>query len=329
LITKLNRDLRPIITTFFVPAYFAEEHGFKGDIFMVCCDADVSRAWAPLNPKKSRIQYLVPNLRVKERLMLYGVREEKIFVTGFPLPKENIGGKNLQILRESLAKRLAVLDPHHRFRHKYRDTLEQILGDKFSHMNEPASRPLTITFAVGGAGAQREIGRTIVRSLHNEIKKGKVKVNLVAGVRNDVYRYYSDFCKECRLMPERDVSILYAETKEEYFKKFNILLNNTDILWTKPSELSFYVGLGLPIIIAPPVGSQEHFNKKWLHAISAGVDEEDPRFANEWLMDWLESGWLAEAAMKGFLDAPRNGAYHIEEIVLHGRRSEIEMTHLL
>ncbi|HOX61102.1 MAG TPA: hypothetical protein PLV72_03800 [Candidatus Magasanikbacteria bacterium] len=329
LVLKLNRDPHPLITTFFAPAYFAEEHGFKEDIFMVCCDADVARAWAPMNPKKSRIQYLVPNRRVKERLLLYGVREEKIFVTGFPLPKENIGGKKLTVLRESLAKRLSVLDPHHRFRHKYRHTLEEVLGDEFRHVDEPASRPLTITFAVGGAGAQREIGRTIVHSLHSEIKKGTVKINLVAGVRNDVYRYYSEFCRECRLTPERDVSILYAESKEEYFKKFNLLLNNTDILWTKPSELSFYVGLGLPIIIAPPVGSQEHFNKQWLHAISAGVDEEDPHFTNEWLFDWLESGWLAEAAMKGFLDAPRNGAYHIEEVVLHGRRSEIEMTHLL
>jgi len=36
-----------------------------------------------------------------------------------------------------------------------------------------------------------------------------------------------------------------------------------------------------------------------------------------------------QAAMEGFLDAPRNGAYHIEEIVLKGRRSEIEDMHLL
>jgi len=103
----------------------------------------------------------------------------------------------------------------------------------------------------------------------------------------------------------------------------------TDILWTKPSELSFYAGLGLPIIIAPTVGSQEEFNKEWLISIGAGVEQQDPRYVNEWLADWLDSGWLAEAAMNGFLNAPHKGAYHMEEVVLKGKRSEIEDIHLL
>ena len=81
--------------------------------------------------------------------------------------------------------------------------------------------------------------------------------------------------------------------------------------------------------MAPSVGSQEDYNRAWLHSIDAGFEQEDPRYVHEWLFDWLESGWLAEAAMKGFLDAPRNGVYHIEEIVLHGIRSEIEDMHLL
>jgi len=63
--------------------------------------------------------------------------------------------------------------------------------------------------------------------------------------------------------------------------------------------------------------------------VGGGVDQLDPKFANEWLFDWLKSGWLAEAAMEGFLDAPRNGAYHVEEVVLKGKRSEIEDLHLL
>ena len=125
------------------------------------------------------------------------------------------------------------------------------------------------------------------------------------------------------------VHILYADDKVEYFKQFNQLLNDTDILWTKPSELSFYAGLGLPIIMAPTIGSQEQFNKRWLHSIGAGAEQENPEYVHEWLFDWLDSGWLAEAAMEGFLDAPRNGAYHVEDIVLKGKRSEIEDLHLL
>jgi len=115
----------------------------------------------------------------------------------------------------------------------------------------------------------------------------------------------------------------------DYFALFNKVLLTTDILWTKPSELSFYAGLGLPIIMAPTIGSQEDFNRTWLHAVGAGMEQEDPRYTHQWLFDWLESGWLAQAAMEGFLDAPKHGTYHIEKIVFEGKRSEIEDRHLL
>ena len=330
LIEKLNKNPLPLISTFFTPAYFAEEHGYKGEIYLICCDADVSRAWAPKNSKKSRIKYLVPNRRVKERLILYGVKEENIFVTGFPLPKENIGGRTLSILKKSLGERVAHLDPEGKYRKKYHETIKEQLGDYYVG-GKVTSHPLTITFAVGGAGAQRELGVQILQSLRDKIDKEEICLNLVAGVRNDVCIYYQSQIRALNLEKEHNghVNVLYAETKTEYFKKFDQILLQTDILWTKPSELSFYAGLGLPIIIAPTIGSQEEFNKAWLTAIGAGVSQEDPRYTNEWLFDWLDSGWLAEAAMNGFMDAPRNGAYHIEEVVLKGKRSEIEDIHLL
>ncbi|MEK7072745.1 MAG: hypothetical protein AAB969_04190, partial [Patescibacteria group bacterium] len=103
----------------------------------------------------------------------------------------------------------------------------------------------------------------------------------------------------------------------EFFKEFNKVLRKTDILWTKPSELSFYCALGIPIITAPPICSQEIFNQRWLRFIGAGVKEDEPRYVNEWLPDWLKSGWLAEAAMQGFLEAPKFGTYNIEKIIFH------------
>ena len=158
-----------------------------------------------------------------------------------------------------------------------------------------------------------------------------IRLHLVAGVRQDVYRYYEAAVKSLHIGAEHGghVHIIFAKEKQDYFKKFNETLMATDILWTKPSELSFYAGLGLPIIIAPTVGSQEDFNRSWLLSIGAGFMQEDPRYTHEWLFDWLKSGWLAEAAMNGFMNAPRNGAYHIEDIVLRGKRSEIEDIHLI
>jgi len=329
LIEVLNKKPLPLITSFFAVAFFAEEHGYKGEIYCICTDTDISRAWVPLNPEKTRIKYFAPNKRVRERLKEYGIKTEQIYVTGFPLPKENIGGKNLDVLKQSIGARICNLDPKGKYRKKYLKTLEDRLGDKYCHIKD--RHPLTITFAVGGAGAQRDIGITILDSLHDHIDSDAIRLNLVAGSRNDVYRYYEAEVKKLHLEGRHGglVNIIYDDNKFEYFKKFNEVLLTTDILWTKPSELSFYAGLGIPIIMAPAIGSQEEFNRAWLHSIGAGFEQEDPRYTKEWLFDWLESGWLAEAAMGGFMDAPRNGTYHIEDIVLRGKRSEIEDVHLL
>lgn len=327
LIEELNKNPLPFLTTFFVPAYFAEYHGYKEKIYCVVCDADVARAWAPVSPKASKINYLVPNKRVKARLELYGVRSNKIFVTGFPLPKDNIGGLKQRTLRADLASRIYNLDPRGVYRHKYNKLIENYLCPVKS-IKKP-DRPLTITFVVGGAGAQRDIGITLVKRLKESIKQNKIRLNLIAGVRNDVYLYFKNEVKRQHLDKLDNIRIVYTEDKMNHFKVFNKILRHTDILWTKPSELTFYSGLGLPIIMAEPIGSQERYNRGWLLAIGAGVDSQDPQYVDEWLFDWLDSGWLAEAAMEGFLDAPRMGTYHIEDIVLKNKISEIEDVHLL
>lgn len=328
LIEKLNQDPKPYITTFFSTAFFAEEHGYKEEIYCLCTDTDISRAWVPLEPQKSRIKYFAPNKRVRERLKLYGVKADNIFVTGFPLPKENIG-QHTEILKRSLGCRLGNLDPNGVYMNKYRETLDTYLGTQYCNIQD--GHPLTLTYAVGGAGAQRDIGIQILNSLHEHIDAGSIVLNLVAGSRKDVFSYYEKEISQLHLDNRHgeNLNIIYADNKFDYFKKFNQVLLTTDILWTKPSELSFYSGLGLPIIMAPTIGSQEEFNRSWLHAIGSGVEQQDPRYTHEWLFDWLESGWLAQAAVEGFLDAPHNGAHHIEQIALYGKRSEIEEGHLL
>ncbi len=100
-------------------------------------------------------------------------------------------------------------------------------------------------------------------------------------------------------------------------------LRTTDTLWTKPSELSFYCGLGLPIVMAPPIGSQEVFNRMWLETVGAGTMQFDPRYADEWLFDWVRSGGLARFAWNGYIEAPTHGTYRIENIVT-GANTELE-----
>lgn len=301
LIESLDKEPLPFVTTFFVAAYCAEYYNYQGPIYCIVCDADLSRAWAPINPKESRIIYLAPNERVSSRLRMYGVAADKIKITGFPLPFENIG-EGEQVLNEDVTKRLISLDPLKVFRNKY----ESLLAGKFN-LNTETKRPFTVTFAVGGAGAQRELAVLILNKLSPLIKEGKIKLNLVAGSRSDVNEYFLRSLKELNLENNQQVSIIYHPQKMEYFRIFNLCLRETDVLWTKPSELSFYAGLGLPIIISEPVGSQEDFNREWLLSIGAGIDSLNPEYVSEWLLDWRRDGRLARAALNAYLNAPHNG----------------------
>lgn len=108
------------------------------------------------------------------------------------------------------------------------------------------------------------------------------------------------------------IEIIFEKDIETYFQKFNLVLRKTDILWTKPSELSFYCALGIPVIISSPVGSHEECNMKWLLRRGFGIFQENPNFVNEWLFDWLESGCLAEVAMEGFIKGEKFGTINIE-----------------
>jgi len=313
LIEKLKENPLPLISTFFTPAFMAEFFNYPGEIFCVVCDADISRTWAPINPGTSKIKYFAPTERVVERLKLYGVRSENIFLTGYPLPLENIGSEKMETLKEDLRHRILNLDPQKKYFEKYKILVEESLGA----LSEKSDHPLTIMFSVGGAGAQKEIAIQIVKSLRERIKRGEIKIILSAGIREKVKEYFEkEIGQELFLTNlDQNVEILYQEKIENYFKEFNQKLRKTDILWIKPSELSFYAALGLPIIIAPPIGSQEEFNKRWLLKSGFGALEENPSYTDQWLFDWLNRGYLAEAAMEGFIEGEKLGTINIQKII--------------
>lgn len=317
LITMLNTKNIPLITTFFTAAFMAEVHGFKNEIYLQICDSDISRTWAPLNPKTSRIKYLAPCRRVVDRLKLYGVRDENIFLTGFPLPQENMGDSERNGLKADIAERIINLDPEKRYRTTYAETVKLFL--KNIHLTERHHHPFTLTFAVGGAGAQKKIADDILCSLRKKIADGVINLNLVAGVRQDVYRHFKKNIQKLGLEKTlgNNLKIIYAETKEDYFTIFNEVLRTTDIVWTKPSEMVFYSALGLPIIMAPSLGSQEKCNRTWLKTIGAGITQGNPRYTSEWLFDWVQSGILAKAAMNGYLDARQFGVQNIVDEVFN------------
>ena len=299
----------PLISTFFTPAFMAEEFNYPGKIFCIICDADISRTWAPLNPKKSRIKYFAPNERVLERLKLYGIKKNNIFLTGYPLPEELVGDEKIEILKENLRHRLFNLDPQKKFLSNYQPLIKKHLGA----LPQKPNHPLTLMFAVGGAGAQKEIGikivKTLARKINNKSARRRIKVILVAGIKEKVKEYFKKNTQDLK------VEIIFGKNIREYFQKFNQALKKTDILWTKPSELSFYSALGLPIIVAPAIGSQENFNKRWLLKSGFGLEQEDPSHVDEWLFDWIHQGYLAEAALEGFIEGEKLGTRKIKKII--------------
>jgi len=311
MLEKTETKNLPVVTSFYASAIAADKKGFN-KVFCIICDADINRAWVAKDPWESKIEYFAPCGKAAQRLKAYGVPDERIHLTGFPLPMELLGDENLSVLKKDLAQRLFYLDPKRKFWARHGRNVEYFLGKENCVFKN--DRKLTITYAVGGAGAQKEIGEKIASSLKEKIRAGEIKLNLIAGIRKEVNEYFQSIKKD--VSPDgENIKIIYAETLHEYFESFNKALHETDILWTKPSELSFYCALGIPIVMSPIIGSQEKFNRKWLHEIQAAMKQEKPEYTDQWLYDLLNRGTLAESAWDGFLKARKLGTFKIHQVL--------------
>ena len=314
LLDRIKGKRHPLITSFYAPAIAADRKGTE-KIYCIICDADLNRVWVAREPWESRIEYFAPCGRVVQRLKAYGVPDDRIFLTGFPLPEELVGGEEMTTLKADLGQRLLYLDPKERFWPRYGVNVDHFLGTENCTLKR--DRTLTITYSVGGAGALKEIGAKIARSLRDHLIAGEVRLNLAAGTKEAVADYYREV--KASIPGSCDnIRVISADTLEDYFAEFNAILRTTDVLWTKPSELSFYAALGIPIIMTPPLGSQETFNHKWLRDIQAGIRQENPDYTHQWFMDLLNKGRLAEAAWSGFLKARKLGTYKIMEVLRTG-----------
>jgi hypothetical protein len=292
-----------------VPALVADRAGGL-DVRCVVTDSDINRVWAPIDSQHTRILYYAPSTRAVRRLVAYGVPRARIQLTGFPLPHSLVGGREMTAARANLAARLGRLDPHGVFKKKFGAEVAHALGEL-----PAADGPPRITFAVGGAGAQAELAELFVPSLAPALRTGQLQLTLVAGVRREVAERFRRAIAAVGLDDElgRSVEIVVADDIPAYFRAFNAALARTDGLWTKPSELTFFAALGLPLILAPPVGEHERLNARWASEHGAALPQRHPRAAWHWLEEWLADGTLAQAAWAGFRALPRNGLYEIAD----------------
>jgi hypothetical protein len=313
-----------LLTTFYAPAVLADGAG-AGPIVCVATDTDVNRVWVRRHAAETDIHYCAPSERVVRRLRAYGVPASRIHFTGFPLPLELTGGAELEILRRNLAARLVRLDPKRAFRDQYRQELAHFFGPlPREHEGEP---PL-VTFAVGGAGAQIHIAKSLLFSLRQPILDRRLRLALVAGVRSEVAAQFRAWVVEERLDETlgEGLEIVHEASFDAYYTRFNALLERTDVLWTKPSELVFYGALGIPLVFAPPVGVHERCNRRWAIQRGAGLKQENPLYAIDWLREWLRDGTLAGTAWSGYVRLPKFGTPRILDLVaeLAGARMPVQ-----
>jgi len=313
LLMRLERHGATLLTTFYAPAVLADLAGWPR-IACVVTDSDLHRVWAPRDGAGSAIHYCVPSMRALRRLRAYGVPAGHIHFTGFPLPDELVGDEELGPLRHNLGRRLVRLDPRGAFREQLREPVARMLGPLPPNQE---GRPPLLVFAVGGAGAQAGLAREFLPALAEPLRRGSLRLALVAGVRAEVASAFERALTGCGLGDElgRSVAILHEPGVASYLRSFVALLADADVLWTKPSEVSFYAALGLPLVLGHPVGVHERYNRRWVLQHGAGLKQESPLHAWGWLKEWLEDGTLAAAAWAGYTLLPKHGTHRIAEVV--------------
>jgi hypothetical protein len=90
----------------------------------------------------------------------------------------------------------------------------------------------------------------------------------------------------------------------------------------------FYAALGLPLLLAPPVGCQEHANRDWLLSNGAALDAGDPATLDRRLENLLAAGELCRIAWNAYSRLDRNGSDRIVELVESISRSPSEESRL-
>jgi hypothetical protein len=313
LVAGLRRSGARLVSTYFAQAIAADHHGVD-DVVCVVTDSDVNRVWVAGDPSRSRILYCVPSRRTARRLHAYGVDPDRVRVTGFPLPPALLGGPGLGALARNLAPRLRRLDPRGAWLPTAPAEARALASDA-----SPASvaSPPHAVFLVGGAGAQAGLACALARSLREPLARGALRFTIVTGTRRAagdlverfVARHAADLARGGALRVAR------AATFEAYLEGLDAILAEADVLWTKPSEMTFFAALGLPVVLAPPIGYHERKNGALARRRGFGLDGPAPHDAARWLEARLASGDLARAAWAGRTRMRADGVYRVADVL--------------
>lgn len=307
-----NKEI-PFISMFSIPIFMAEYYNYPSKIGYIICNPDIPRYILPINLYQSKTIYFVSMENIVEKLLKYGIKHENIFLTGYPLPKENIGKyKKYEIAKANLKNRILNLSPKKNYEKTYHDSIKKYVGK----LPLKSNHKLTIMFSAENEN-QQKIGLNILKSLSYTLENKLINFIIGCGTNEDCKQFFLKEILKLKLglNVDNNIFIIHDLIPEKYIQLFNEALNQTDLLWTNPNELIFYAGLGIPIIISPPQNSYEKINEKWLMQNKAGIKQQNPKYTNEWLFDLIRDGVLVETALNGFLNIKKDGVWEIEKII--------------
>ena len=179
--------------------------------------------------------------------------------------------KTKKSLKEIPSKDIAYTG--HYVDHELVVNIEDDCEKRINRMKNGENRRILIN--IGGAGAQQELTENILKHLFNDIQDRKVAVFINVGDHKKVWENIEKnlpqikphttkmfnnwaetekFAKEIR---DKNISGVYAFYNEDIFSAVyasNLLMRETDIFVTKPSELSFYP---VPKLMVQRVGGHE------------------------------------------------------------------------
>ncbi len=311
IVRRMRADGVRMVTTFYTPGLAADYAGLD-HTYVVVTDSDVHRVWAPLDPPRTNLHYLAPSERARDRLRSYGVPAARIRYTGFPLPSALVGDETADRLRANLGPRLVRLRADGALR------AEVSAAGGVDLPGSAEGTPPRLLLAVGGAGAQTELVGRMVRALGELVREGSLRLTLVAGVRREVADALRGSVRSAHLDGHDGVDVLHEPDFPAYWRAMNEALAGADVLWTKPSEMVFYAGLGLPLVLAPHVGGHERQNPTFALDAEAGIRQGPPERVRAWLSPRLVDGSLARAAWNGYRRLPHHGTRRIAEAVRNG-----------
>lgn len=204
-------------------------------------------------------------------------------------------------------------------------------------------RPLRILMTVGGAGAGFDLFLNMINHLIPYVEKKKVTLIINFGDHKDVYdkmlknikeikttNFFNEYDKYLGFVDdlrENDKYGIYCIYNEDIFEAVystNVVMPNSDILITKPSELAFYP---IPKVFMRHIGGHEVYNAIYSNQAGDGTKECPTNKEMNNMLDKILTDKdilvsmierINELKEEGFYD----GAYECVRIAARGRIKE-------